>query len=239
MFASSVAPPPRQRADDAPDRGQKSHVQHAVHFVEHQHLNLAQRDLAPAQIVFQPPRRRDDKPRPARELVQLRVLRQSAADQHCIVLRVRDQLAVGLDHLHRQLARRQQDQRADRLALALLEPQRVAVHVLDHRNQKAERLARAGRRGREDVAALERGRDRLRLHRSGRAEVRRAQPVLQRGGDVKVVEVNVFEEWQMRDRIDLDLRGANHLRRAHSRVLRGIAARRMSVAVGWFVVAFC
>ena len=80
-------PAARQRAHDAPDRRKKAHVQHPVDLVQHQHLHRADRDRAPAQIVFQPPRRRDHEPRTARQLVQLRVLRKAAAHQHRIVLR--------------------------------------------------------------------------------------------------------------------------------------------------------
>jgi len=42
-----------KRADDAADGGQKAHVQHAVDFVEHQHLDRADGDGAAAEEVFE------------------------------------------------------------------------------------------------------------------------------------------------------------------------------------------
>ena len=76
-------------------------------------------DRAAPQEVLEPAGGRDDQTRSAAKLIELRVLREAAAHQHSIVLRVRHQLHVGLEHLHRQLARRQQNQCADRPALAL------------------------------------------------------------------------------------------------------------------------
>ena len=102
------------------------------------------------------------------------------AHQHGVGLRLRRNLAVRLEHLHRQLARRQQDQRADRPALALARRYRVRIHALNHRDQKGKRFAGAGRSGRQNIVALKRRRNRLRLHRRRRIEACGRKPRFQR-----------------------------------------------------------
>ena len=67
-----------KRADDAADGGQKAHVQHAVHFVQHQHLDRADVDGAAAEKVFQPAGGCDHEARAAGELVELGVLAEAA-----------------------------------------------------------------------------------------------------------------------------------------------------------------
>jgi hypothetical protein len=52
-------PLPRAFLDDAPDIGQKSHVQHAIGFIEHQVFYLVKFAGALLQMVEQSPRRRD------------------------------------------------------------------------------------------------------------------------------------------------------------------------------------
>ena len=81
----------------------------------------------------------------------------------------------------------------------------IAVHVLDHRDEEAEGLAGAGGGGGENVRALKRRRNRLGLHGRRRHEAGGAEAVLQRVGDVEVVEVNVLQEGKVGRRIDLDL----------------------------------
>ena len=75
-------------------------------------------DLAAAEEVFEPSGSGDDEARAAVELVELVVLREAAADEHGIVLRAGDELPVGLEHLHGEFAGGQQNQRANRAALA-------------------------------------------------------------------------------------------------------------------------
>ena len=76
-------------------------------------------DLAAAEEVFETAGGGDDEARAAVELVELGVLGEAAADEHGIVLRAGDELPVGLEDLHGELARGQQDERADGAALAL------------------------------------------------------------------------------------------------------------------------
>ena len=108
-----------KRADDAADGGKEAHVQHAVHFVEHEHLDVAEVDGPAAEEVFEASGGGDDEARAAGELVELRVLAEAAADQYCVVLGGGDELVEVLQHLHGELARGQQDERADGAALAL------------------------------------------------------------------------------------------------------------------------
>ena len=64
----------RQRADDAADGRQEAHVQHAIDFVEHEHLDGVDVDRAAAEEVFEAAGSGDDQPRAAAELIELRVL---------------------------------------------------------------------------------------------------------------------------------------------------------------------
>src|SRR5260370_31512447 len=102
----------RDGSDDAADSGQEAHVEHAVDFVEDEHLDCVDVDLAAAEEVLKPAGGGDDEARAAVEVIQLSALRETAADEHGIVLRGADGLPVGLEDLHRELAPRYQQPRA-------------------------------------------------------------------------------------------------------------------------------
>ena len=108
-----------ERSNDAADGGKEAHVEHAIDFVEDEHVDGADVDLAAAEEVFEAAGSGDDEARAAIELVELGVLGEAAADEHGVVLGAGDELAVGLEHLHGEFARRQQDERADGTPLAL------------------------------------------------------------------------------------------------------------------------
>ena len=183
-----------QRADDAADGGQEAHVQHAIDFVEDEHLDGVDVDGAAAKEVFEAAGGGYDEAWAAVELIELGVLGEAAADEDCIVLRSGDELPVGVEHLHGELARRQQDERADRTALALGAGDGGRVHALDHRDEEAEGLAGAGGGGGEDVVAFERGRDGLGLDGRRRDEAGVGEAVLQGVGDVEVGEADALLE---------------------------------------------
>ena len=154
------------RADDAADGGKEAHVEHAIDFVEDEHFDGVDVDLAAAEEVFETAGRGDDEAWAAVELIELVVLGEAAADEHGIALRAGNELPVGLEDLHGELARGQQDERADGAAFALGAGHRGRVHALDHRDEEAEGLAGAGGGGGENVVAFERGRDGLGLNRA-------------------------------------------------------------------------
>ncbi len=128
------------------------------------------------------------------EVVELGALGEAAADEHGIVLRAGDELPVGLEDLHGELARRKQDQRADRAAFAARAGRGGRVHALNHGDQEAEGLAGAGGGGGEDVLAFEGGRNGLGLDGRGGDEAGIGKTGLQGVGDVEVVEANVADE---------------------------------------------
>jgi hypothetical protein len=106
----------RQHGEDALDVGDEAHVQHAVGFVEHQHLDLGEGDALLLDVVEQAARRGDDDLAAFAQLGDLRLDVHAAVDADRAQRQV---LAVGDDafmHLHRQFARRRQDQRAYRVA---------------------------------------------------------------------------------------------------------------------------
>ncbi|KOT24528.1 DEAD/DEAH box helicase domain protein [Burkholderia mallei] len=189
-----------RRRDDRVDVVDETHVEHAVGFVEHEHLQFGQIDAAALEVVEQAPRRRDEDLRVLREQHQLLAVRDAAEDadraQAAQVLAVRRR---GRRHLHRELARRREDEqagardglRAAAAALARLPFARRARllrlrllqlrEALDRGQHERGRLAGARRARHEQVAAGDAGRNRAllhgrRLHVAGR---------LQRGDDLR------------------------------------------------------
>ena len=107
-------------------------------------------------------------------------------------MRAGDELPVGVEDLHGELAGGEQDERADGAALALGAGSGGGVHALDHRDEEAEGLAGAGGGGGEDVLAFEGGRNGLGLNGRGSDEAGVGEAVLQGVGDVEVVEAGVL-----------------------------------------------
>ena len=77
---SSVCRSLRQLGDDLADVVDEAHVEHAVGFVEHQHLDAAQVDVALVHQVEQPAGRGDEDVDAAAQRVDLRVLPDAAED---------------------------------------------------------------------------------------------------------------------------------------------------------------
>src|SRR5438477_676730 len=92
------------------------------------------------------------------------------------------ELADVLRHLHRELARRREDDRLRCVAFG--------IDALDQRNTERRRLPRAGQSLRDDIAALEQQRDRPRLHRRGFLESHLAQALKDGLADPEPAEVH-------------------------------------------------
>ena len=158
---SRVWPRLRKLRADFLDVGDEAHVEHPVGFVDHQQVAIVEHDLAAAEQVHQPARRRDQHVDALFERLDLVAHLHAAHQQRH---RERVVLAVFLEilgDLHRELARRLEDQRArhPRPAAAL-------VQDVDHRQDEAGGLAGAGLGDPDQVLAHQHRRDRRALDRS-------------------------------------------------------------------------
>ncbi len=138
--------------DDALDGWLEAHVQHAIALIEDEHFDAIELDQLAIEEVFEAAGRRDDETHTATKRIELRAFGESADDQRDAHVALGHELAVDLFNLHGELARGQQDECGDLLALHLLQ-------TLDDGQHEAEGFAGAGLRGSQNVAAFERGRD--------------------------------------------------------------------------------
>ena len=117
-------------------------------------------------MIEQPPRRADDDVDAAAEGMFLRSHADAAEDRRGRERRVHGEGGQVLGNLRRELARRRQHQRARRAA-------RPAHQLVQDRQEKRGGLAAAGHRAGEQIASLERGRNRFGLDRcrTGEAEI--------------------------------------------------------------------
>ncbi|MCY1226908.1 hypothetical protein D9M72_391580 [compost metagenome] len=175
----------RRGIDDGVDVVGKAHVEHAVGFVEHQHLQGRQVDAASVDMVEQAARRGHQDVRHLGQRGQLlgvgHAAQDAGADDAAQVAAV---LGGGFGHLQGQFARRGQHQqcglgrrRARALALHALGGLGRALRcrhfadALDRGQHERGGLARAGLARDQQVAAGQEGRDSLGLHRRGRVVV--------------------------------------------------------------------
>ena len=168
-----------QRAEDLLEVVGEAHVEHLVGLVEHDGLDLVEPDRPALEVIDGAPRRRDDDVDPAREPVELRRDRLAAVDGHDARPDLASVLVGRLGHLHRELARRRQDERlgpAPAVAVARRSPaldgtpgRAVRVEArreaLEQRQGERRGLAGPGRRLGEQVVAREQRRDRGGLDR--------------------------------------------------------------------------
>jgi hypothetical protein len=146
----------------------KAHVEHTVGFVEHQHLDLIQRQVTGVGMLDQPAWRADQDI----DLAHHRGL-------HLEVLAPRHQAGLEegelgetldfLERLLRQLTGRQQNQRANAQALLGVA---VAEQPIEQRQDESGGLAAAGLGDHPQILALQCGRNRCRLHRSRLDEIK-------------------------------------------------------------------
>ena len=149
------------------DRGQhrievlgEAHVEHLVGLVEHDELDGIEVQAAPRQMVDGAARRRDDEVDAAAQAAQLLADRLPAVDRQHADARRAPVAMDRLGDLHRQLARRHEDEPANPSVATI-----VPGDQADRWKREGRRLARAGRRFGEDVASLEERRDRVPLDR--------------------------------------------------------------------------
>src|SRR5690242_6869184 len=161
----------RQKRDDAADGGEKAHVEHAVGFVKDEHLKRREPKQLAIEVIFQSAWRGDDDARAVANGLELRRFGQTARDQ-----RGRREASSTKEiklrrYLHGEFARGDEHQRGNAGRGRLGEP-------FDHRNEKRERLARAGLGGGEHIFALHRRWNRGGLNGRGNDEVCRRQSLL-------------------------------------------------------------
>ena len=155
----------RHHGDDPLDVVDEAHVEHAVGFVEHQHLDLVEAHGALIDEVEQAAGRRDQHFGATRHAADLPVDRH-AADRQLDGQRA-DMPAVGAEavgDLAGELARRRQHQHAARLTLGA---HALVGEVVEDRQREGRGLAGAGLGDADDVAALEGERNGLGLDRGG------------------------------------------------------------------------
>ena len=159
-----------KRTDDAADGGEEAHVEHAIDFIEDEHVDGADVDLATAKEVFQASGGGDDEARATIEVIELRVLGEAAADEDGVVPGLGDELGVGLKHLHGELAGGEEDEGLDGATLAPVGGHGGGLEALDHGDQERECFAGAGGGGGQDVFELKGRWNGLGLHGRGRKE---------------------------------------------------------------------
>ena len=150
-------PVARDLRDDAVDLRREAHVEHAVRFVEHQHLEIVEDDVLPLEMVDQSTRRRDDDVDAGAQLLLLRLDRHAAVDRGGVELGVPRVLLHALLDLDAELARRREDERS-RAA-------RTVEQSIDDGKSERGGLAGSGLRESHHVAPFENQRDRLCLNR--------------------------------------------------------------------------
>jgi hypothetical protein len=144
-------PVPRNLADDAIDLRRKSHVEHSVGLVEHEHFEVVEDDVLPLEMIDETPGRRDDHVHPAPKRTLLRLDRHPAehrGDAEAGVLAV---LAKAVVNLRCELAGWRQDENS--------RPLRPGKKSIDDREGERGCLAGAGVREADEVAAVERERN--------------------------------------------------------------------------------
>ncbi len=158
----------RQQLQHATNVVDEAHVEHAIGLVEHQYLHARQVDRALAGVVEQAARGRDQDVHPATQAVDLRVDVDAAEHdgrRDLQVLRVGDDAFLDL---RRELARRREDQHADRARASCGRlARRRRRQALQDRQHEAGGLSGAGLRAGEQVTAGQHGRNGFRLDGGG------------------------------------------------------------------------
>src|SRR3569623_2105600 len=152
----------RQHRDDALDVVDEAHVEHAIRFVEHEHLELLEIDEALVREVEQAARRGDEDVDAALELLLLRMLADAAEDHGRPQRQVRAVGREALADLGGALARRREHAAAD-VAVALAG--RDVREALQDRQRERRRLSGTGLGKPEQVAPREDVGDSARLDR--------------------------------------------------------------------------
>ncbi len=102
----------RRLRDDRVDIFREAHVEHLIGFIEHEHFDLRQVQRGPAQMVERPSGRGDNHLGAAPERADLVIHRRAAVERHHGEIGALRVLVERFGHLHRQLASRDQHERA-------------------------------------------------------------------------------------------------------------------------------
>ena len=138
--------------------GNEPHVEHAVRFVDHQHVAAIEQDLAPLEQVHQAAGRGDQHVDALFQRLDLIAHLDAANQQSHRKLVIFAVFLEILGHLRRQLARRLQNQAARHQRAGAAMGQYV-----DHRQHETGGLARAGLRDADNILHHQHRRNRLRL----------------------------------------------------------------------------
>ncbi len=152
----------RDLSQDAPDVWQEPHVQHAIGFVQHEHLEVRHSRVGLAQVIEQAPGRRHNHADAAAKRVLLRAHADASEHGRSGHRRVHSQFLQVCVDLGGQLASGRQDERAGGAA-------RLGHQPVQNREQKRGGLAAARHGAGQDVSALRRRWNRLILD-GGRAQ---------------------------------------------------------------------
>ena len=166
----------------------EAHVEHAIGFVEHEDLHMAQVERALLVVVEQAAGRGHEDVDATAQLVDLRLHADAAEHHHA---RQRQVLAVGahaLFDLRGEFARGREDQRTDGDAAFRVLGARHGSQAVQHRQHEACGLAGAGLRAGEQVAAFQDGGNGLRLNRGGGFVAMFAHGANQRLGQAEIGE---------------------------------------------------
>jgi hypothetical protein len=166
----------------------EAHVEHAIGLVEDEDLDVREVERALAVVVEEAPRRGDEDVDAAAQLVDLRLHADAAEHDHAGQLRVLAVDANAFLDLRGELARRRQDEGADRQLAARIAHGGPGHEAMQERQDEAGGLAGAGLGAAHDVAAREDGGDRLGLDGSRGGVARFVHGTQQRLGEAESIE---------------------------------------------------
>ena len=147
----------RTAGDDVFDGGQKTHVEHAVHFVEDQDVDVAQADLAGLQVIDEAAGRGDDDVDAAFELGALHAVADAAEDGDRADIGKTGEVAERGFDLSGEFARRLEDEHASAA---------VRTEAREDGQGEGRRFAGTGLGRGDEIAAAEDDGDGAKLNRS-------------------------------------------------------------------------
>ncbi len=167
--------------EDRVDLDREAHIKHTVRFVEDDETRVFEQARVAAQMVVHAARRADNQTRAVIKLLELFVHRFAADQQRGTNARAAlDHLLGDIHHLHREFARRRQNDGGEG---------RIVDHRGNHRNAEGRGFAGTCLRGAENIAPVERERNGLRLNRRRRGVVHFCKASGQRGRQAEIFEI--------------------------------------------------
>ena len=160
---------------------EKAHAEHLIGLVEHDHLEGAQVQRAPLEVVEDAARCPHDHGYALAQRRELRAVGGAAVDRDDADGEARREAANGVGDLERELARRRQHEPPH-------VPSPLVLYPFEQRQTEGGGLAGARARSADDVAAGEKRGERLRLDRRRRLEAEGAEGFDEAGVEPKGVE---------------------------------------------------